>query len=282
MMHDIDTKLLRSFLSVAAERSFSTAATRLGCSQATMSQRIRQLEALLGVTLFERGYHSVSLTPVGAELQPHAQAVVDVHDTFLSRVRKGQITGAVRLGVAEDYVLPMLSRLLKRVQQVYPGIELSVVSGLSHSLCQQVEARSLDLAVVTLPEIRKGAHVLAEPLLEWVAAPGFSHDGSTPWPVALFPDGCAFRAVATKRLKENGISFREALVSPSGQVIQSAVAADTAITVMASGTIPVELAPLPKGHILPALPRTSIQIVERGLGLSRAAQQIKELVIAVF
>ncbi len=281
-MPDVDTKLLRSFLSVATERSFSTAAKRLGCSQATMSQRIRQLEALLGVTLFERGYHSVTLTSGGTELLPHAQAVVDEHDNFLNRAHKGQVSGSVRLGIAEDYVLPMLARLLKRVQQAYSGIELSIVTGLSRSLCQQIEARSLDLAVVTLPEIRAGAHVLAEPELKWVAAPGFRHAKGTPWPIAFFPEGCAFRAAATKCLIEQGITFRESLVSSSGQVIQSAAAAETAITIMASGTIPADLAPVSQHHGLPTLPKTCIQIVERDQGLSHAALQIKKLVIGAF
>lgn len=281
-MHDVDTKLLRSFLSVAAERSFSTAANRIGCSQATMSQRIRQLEALIGVTLFERGYHSVTLTPGGTELLPYAQAVVDEHDNFLNRVRKGQVSGSVRLGIAEDYVLPMLGRLLRHAGQVYPGIELSIVTGLSRVLCQQVEARSLDLAVVTLSEKLPGAHVLAQPELKWVAAPGFRRAEGAPWPVAFYPEGCAFRAVATKSLIEQGIVFRETLVSASGQVLQSAAAAETAITVMASGTIPAELKPIAQGQGLPMLPQTCIQVVERDQGLSTAAQQIKELAIGVF
>ena len=281
-MHDIDTKLLRSFLSVATERSFSKAAGRLGCSQATMSQRVRQLEALLNQALFERGYHNVALTPSGAELLPHAQAVVDAHDTFLNLAQKGQVSGSGRLGIAEDYVLPMLARLLKRVQQAYPGIELNIVSGLSRTLCQQVEARSLDLAVVTLPEIRKGALVLAEPDLTWVAAPGFRHAPGAPWPIALFPEGCAFRAATVKCLTDHGVAFREALVSPSGQVIQSAVAAETAITVMAAGTIPPGLGPIPKTENLPSLGKTCIQIIERSQGLSQAARQIKELVVGAY
>ena len=74
-MHDIDTKLLRSFLTVTAERSFSRAATRLGCSQATMSQRILQLESLLGVALFRRDYHDVTLTPAGQDLRAEARGL---------------------------------------------------------------------------------------------------------------------------------------------------------------------------------------------------------------
>lgn len=145
-MHDIDTKLLRSFLTVSAERSFSRAATRLGCSQATMSQRILQLELLLGVVLFCRDYLDVTLTPTGQDLRAEAQAVVDAHDGLIGRVTQGRVAGRVRLGIAEDYVLPMLPQLWRTLRQRLPWVEISVLTGLSRDLCRQVEARSLDMA----------------------------------------------------------------------------------------------------------------------------------------
>lgn len=41
-----------------------------------MSQRILQLEALLGVTLLRRDHHDVTLSPVGQDLRAEAQGVV--------------------------------------------------------------------------------------------------------------------------------------------------------------------------------------------------------------
>jgi len=271
-MHDIDTKLLRAFLTVAAERSFSRAAARLGCSQATMSQRILQLEALLGVSLFRRDYHDVTLTPAGQDLRAEAQGVVDAHDGFIARVMRGQVAGSVRLGIAEDYVLPMLPQLWRALRQRLPGVEISVVTGLSRDLCRQVEARSLDMAVVTLPEVLPQARVLTRPPLLWVAAPGFERPPDGVWPLALFPEGCAFRAAALPRLGE---PHRLALVSASGQVIHAAVAAGLAVTVMAAGTLPQDLAPLTG---LPDLPPTCIQIVTRAQGASAAVEAVRELI----
>lgn len=281
-MLDIDTKFLRSFLSVASERSFSKAANRSACSQATMSQRIRQLEQMLDVKLFQRAYHDVSLTTAGTEMMPLAQAIVDKHDALVGRMRGSQVIGSVRLGIAEDYVLPMLSRLLTAVQTSHPGIELSIVSGLSHNLAQQIEARTLDVAVVTLPAPRRNSHILAEPRLRWVGMPDHLYLHAPPWPLALFPEGCAFRDVAVTRLAAQAIPFREALVSPSGQVIQSAVLAGTAVSIMAEGTIPNALSKIQKAAGLPDLPKTCIQIIERGRGLTQAGQTIRNLVIQCF
>lgn len=281
-MVDIDTKILRSFLSVASERSFSKAASRTACSQTTMSQRIRHLEQRLGVTLFQRAYHDVALTTAGIEMLPLAQAVVDKHDALVGRMRGSQVMGSVRLGIAEDYVLPMLSRLLKELQTAHPGIELSIVSGLSKHLAQQIDARTLDVAVVTLPAQGKSNHILAQPQLRWIAHPDYEHTANTPWPLALFPEGCEFRAAAVALLADKDILYREALVSPSGQVIQSAVSAGTAVSVMAEGTVPNPLSSISKAAGMPDLPKTCIQIIERARGLSQAGQTIRDLVIRCF
>ena len=111
-----------------------------------MSQRILQLELLLGVVLFCRDYLDVTLTPTGQDLRAEAQAVVDAHDGLIGRVTQGRVAGRVRLGIAEDYVLPMLPQLWRTLRQRLPWVEISVLTGLSRDLCRQVEARSLDMA----------------------------------------------------------------------------------------------------------------------------------------
>ncbi len=243
-----------------------------------MSQRILQLETLLGVSLFQRSYHDVALTPSGMELLEKAQLVVDAHDGLVLLALRGHIAGGVRLGIAEDYVLPMLPQLLRSLRHRLPGVELSVVTGLSRQLCQQVEARSLDLAVVTLPHVLPQAEILAQPPLQWVASPEFALPEDGIWPFAFFPDGCAFRLAATRRLIEAGVRHRVALVSANGQVIQAAVAADLAVTVMAAGTLPSSLRMLTEQSGLPELPQTCIQIVTRAQGLSPAMREVKAIV----
>jgi DNA-binding transcriptional LysR family regulator len=276
---DIDTRLLRSFLSVAAEGSFSRAAERLGCSQGTMSLRIRTLEDLLGAQLFERGYHQVELSPSGQRLVAQAQALVDSHDALVDRMKQGDVAGSVRLGVAEDYAQPFLPGLLRRVGQAFPRIELAITGALSIRLSQQVEARSLDLAIVTLPRGERRATVLSEPELLWVAADDFRPPVGQPWPIAFYPEGCAFRAAAIEALARAAIRWREALTSSSGQVIQGAVGSGTAVSVMAEGTIPAGLRRLGPESGLPPLPRTCIQIIERDGGLSVAARQVRDVIL---
>ena len=79
-MRDVETRLLRSFIVVAAKQSVSQGAKRLGWSQGTMSLRISKLEEDLGLQLFKRGRYNFKLTPAGRDLLPDAQALLDMHD----------------------------------------------------------------------------------------------------------------------------------------------------------------------------------------------------------
>lgn len=278
-MIDIDMRLLRTFLSVAAERNFSRAADRLSCSQATISLRVQALESLLNRKLFNRGYHSVELSLAGRDLLPQAQALLDHHDSLLDRVQRGKVSGQVRLGVAEDYAQPTVSRLMRGLAQSYPDIELSITCMLSAKLGNLVDARGLDLAIVTLPREKARSTIIRRPRLVWISAEDFAAPINRPWPIAFYNDGCVFRATAERALKENDVGYRIVLTSDSGEAIKSAVSSGTAISVMAEGMVPQGYVTVPADAGLPELPTATIQLIEREDGLSKAAEQVKSLLV---
>jgi DNA-binding transcriptional LysR family regulator len=81
-MANVDLRRLRYFVAVAEERHFGRAAARLHMSAPPLSQRIRELEAELGLTLFERSSRSVTLTGAGERLLADARAVLLAVDRF--------------------------------------------------------------------------------------------------------------------------------------------------------------------------------------------------------
>ena len=281
-MPDFDTKLWRSFLAVATEKSFSTAAERLECSQGTMSVRIQLLEEQVGDRLFDRGRHNVKITAAGQGLLPHAQALVDMHDRLIDRAAARRVSGRVRLGVGEDHGSELFSRLRRHLDEGYDAIELDIVCRSCRVLAEETLRGALDLAIVTsLEEIRPGTR-LSRRRLHWVAARDFTFDESAPLPVACFPEGCSLRESGLAALKGRNIAWRVALCSPSEEVIRDAVSAGAAITVMTEGTVPGDLKAVVRPSLLPPLGKAWIQLLEKPGEPTGAAQAVKREVVNAF
>jgi DNA-binding transcriptional LysR family regulator len=82
-----DLHRLRAFVVVAEELNFHHAAARLNMTQSPLSRVIKKLEGELGVALFHRSRHRVTLTAAGQCLVPQARALLDFAAQVLSGVR---------------------------------------------------------------------------------------------------------------------------------------------------------------------------------------------------
>ena len=281
-MIDIDTKLLRSFLAVATERSFSVAAELCGCSQGTMSIRIGRLEEQLGMRLFERKHRDVRLTFAGRELLVEAQAVVDMHDRLFQRANARALTGSVRLGIDKSCAVDLLPRLLEKVLRVYTMLELEVQCETSVSLRRKLEEDALDLAILMDFEELPSALQLSRPRLRWVASPDFTIGDWGVLPIACHPEDSLLGIAARDALQSHGVAYRKALRSADEQVILSAVSTGTVITVMAEGSIPERLRAVPDAQALPPLERARIQLLEASAQRSEAVHLVKRELTSLY
>ncbi|MCY3702707.1 MAG: LysR family transcriptional regulator [Rhodospirillales bacterium] len=275
-------RLVRSFLAVAAERSFSVAAELQGCSQGTMSLRIRTLEDQLGIRLFDRKHSKIRLITAGQDLLPSAQDLVSTHDLIAGRARTIQHTGTVRIGVAEGNGIPLLTELLASVREHSTTIEISIVCQLSRHLLQEIQTGTLDLAVVTTLEEIPSAILLDRPRSFCVAAPEFAADGGAPPPVALSPDGCQLRTAALEALQRQGISYREMLATPSGALIESTVSAGLAVTIMAEGAVLTNLRVVRQPALLPPLGTVCVHLVQSAAPQSEAVRAMKQAIAGTY
>src|SRR6266516_5955762 len=129
MMHDpMELRHLRYFLAVAEVGSFSRGADRLGISQPTLSQQMRDLEASLRVSLFQRRGKRILLTSTGIIFQEHARAILRQVENFLQELSSepGQLRGALHLGVVPILNVAMVPHLLGPFAAAHPGITLTV------------------------------------------------------------------------------------------------------------------------------------------------------------
>jgi LysR family transcriptional regulator, cyn operon transcriptional activator len=129
MMHDpMELRHLRYFLAVAEAGSFSRAADRLGISQPSVSQQMRDLEAALRVSLFQRRGKRILLTSAGLIFQEHARAILRQLESFLQELSSEpqQLRGALHLGVVPILNVPLVPHLLGLFAAKHPGINVIV------------------------------------------------------------------------------------------------------------------------------------------------------------
>ena len=247
-----------------------------------MSVRIQKLEETLGMRLFDRGPHEVKLTPEGRDLLPDIRNLVDMQDRMYDRIQTKRVVGQVRLGVAEGYEASLLPGLLRYMQQNHAAAELDITCRPSWRLQQLIESRTLDLAVVTLPEESPSAVELQRPQLHWVSAVGVTIDPLKPVPVVWHREKCFFQAAGIAALKSHGLSYREVLASDDLRVIRAAVEAGAAITVMTEGTVPKTLNAMSTSSVLPPLGKACVQLLERPGLQSEARAVVKRELIRAF
>jgi len=101
MLAGLELREVRSFLAVAEERHFGRAAERLGVSSSRVSQTVRQLEARVGVELFQRTSRRVALTAAGAQLyQGVHEPIAQLDAAFAAAHRDATgVAGTLRLGM---------------------------------------------------------------------------------------------------------------------------------------------------------------------------------------
>lgn len=146
----MDIRVLRYFLAVAREQSFSTAAERLFLSQPTLSRQLKELEDELGKTLFIRSNKGVTLTEEGMILRKRAEEIVDLMDKTEQEVRQSNdnISGTVYIGAGETYAIKLIADTAHRLKADYPDIHYSFFSGNGTDVLEKLERGLLDFGLV--------------------------------------------------------------------------------------------------------------------------------------
>ncbi|NSX90520.1 LysR substrate-binding domain-containing protein [Agrobacterium tumefaciens] len=117
---------LRAFEAAARKVSFALAAQELGMTATAVSQHVRNLEAWLGVALFERHARGVRLTPDGKEFGNTVSASLRQIASGAERVRRGGNRTTVRLASLPSVVAHFLTPRLPRFRALHPDIQVSI------------------------------------------------------------------------------------------------------------------------------------------------------------
>ena len=149
MQDPLEVRHLRYFLAVAEAGSFSRAADRLGISQPSVSQQMRDLEAGLRVSLFQRRGRRILLTPRGLIFQEHARAILHQLENFLQELNSesGQLRGALHIGVVPILNVPLVPHLMGLFAANHPGINVIVEEISSTEIETALEEGRMDVGL---------------------------------------------------------------------------------------------------------------------------------------
>jgi LysR family hydrogen peroxide-inducible transcriptional activator len=150
--HAFTLRQLQYVVAVADRRSFRKAAEACAVSPPSLSAQVAQLEALLGVQLFDRDPHRVHLTQAGEALVAQARVVLAGADALLDASLRfvDPLAGTLRLGILPTlgpYLLPALAQALRAA---FPRLTVHWAEERTQAIVARLAAGELDAAVVAL------------------------------------------------------------------------------------------------------------------------------------
>lgn len=171
----LNLRELKAFKAIVEHGSMGRAAEALKLTQPALTRIIKRLETQLGVPLFERHAGGMTLTEYGAALEPHASVLLAESDHAVRELdaMRGLQKGVVRVGSVSSAIESFLPLAVERLLAQWPGLQVSLVEGLSDELALWLAKGEIDLAIcfsmpeneelalVSESEWQEGSHVVA-------------------------------------------------------------------------------------------------------------------------
>jgi DNA-binding transcriptional LysR family regulator len=161
------SRLLQQFLAVAEKRNVTAAAEALHISQPALTRSIRQLEHIIGVTLFERLPTGVALTRQGEILARRAK-LMDLEYRHalaeISALDQG-LTGVLRVGAGPLWITSLLPPVIAAFCAQYPKVKTRLTSGVIDTLVPDLLSGDIDVFCSNL-DFPAQSEIVKEPLLD--------------------------------------------------------------------------------------------------------------------
>jgi DNA-binding transcriptional LysR family regulator len=165
---------------------------------------MRRLEEVVRQPLFNRQGRKLRLTPAGEHLLAVARQILELNDRVLASLQGQALSGAVGIGMNQDFADLLLPGVLNEFVITHPEIQLQVRVGGSQELLEALKAQQLDVVVCVRPE-HEPKNLKTVPM-QWVGQANLLERDVLP--LALLAEPCLFRATALRVLEEAGRKFR--------------------------------------------------------------------------
>lgn len=219
----MDLRGLTIFIQTAELNSFSKAAEKLGYSQPTISFQIKQLEQELGVSLFDRIGHTISLTDAGKDALEYAQKICHLSQemTLLTHKRQ-EVRGEVRLAMADSLCRPLFLGAFAEFRKKFPDITIHVTTGGTDEMFRLLDHNEVDIVCtldhhifdtnyVIASEERIGVHFIASAENNLAAMTSVSMETLLEQPFLLTEQKMSYRKILDEYLASQSLEIHPVL-----------------------------------------------------------------------
>ncbi len=260
MMSEVGDKMesgdLRIFQCVAQEGNLTKAASKLGYVQSNVTARIRHLEAEVGTKLFIRHNRGMTLSPAGEMLMSYADKIIGLlNDASKALQATSAPSGPLRIGSTQTAAAVRLPELFAEYYRQYPEVSLSLTTGNSQALIDQVIGYELEGAFIGCacdhPEIAS-LDVFDEELFV-VSSGVMPEDELTRKPILVYSMGCSYRQTLEEWLLSCGVNRPIIMEFGTLEAIISGVASGMGISLLPEIVIRQQMnSGILRKHSLPA------------------------------
>nr|MBQ8243806.1 LysR family transcriptional regulator [Oscillospiraceae bacterium] len=227
----MDLRSLTVFIEVAELGSFTRAGEKLGYSQPTISFQIKQLEREMGVKLFDRIGHAVTLTDAGRDALPYAQNICQLsHEMVLGSEARREPSGVLRMGMADSLGEPLLAGHFGRFNRKYPRISLHISTGDTSTLLSLLDHNEVDMICTMDDHVYDNRYIIAseEPIgVHFVASsrnplaqkPQVNMEELLEQPFMLTEKGMSYRRLMDDKLARNSLEIQPVLETGRADLI---------------------------------------------------------------
>ena len=252
-MAQLENFRLKVFRAVADHLNFRKAAEHLFLTQPAVTLQIKALENDLGVRLFDRSGHRVTVTPQGRTLLRYANKIAALSAAAEQDLvaADGKPSGELSLGVSTTIAQYVLPRLIGAFLTEHPRVQLAVHSGNTEEVIDLLLAGKVSVGLIEGPARKRG--IKTEPFMrdELVLILPANSDSTQLSPQQLVASnllmreqGSGSRRVVQSALEKAGFklkAFRQVMDLDSTEAIKSAVDAGLGIGFVSRWAISKEL-----------------------------------------
>ena len=205
----MELRLLRYFLTVAKEQSFTKAAEQLHITQPTLSRQMAAFEEDLGIILFIRNGKKISLTDEGILLKRRALEILNLEERTLEELKGKEevVEGTITIGCGEFAAVETLAKICKTYKEKYPLVQIVLHTATADAVYEMMNKGLVDIALFMEPVDTEG--------LDYIRITDCDH-----WCVGMRPDD----PLAEKEFIKKEDLIGKPLILPERMNVQSELA----------------------------------------------------------